>query len=142
MTVAFWPTDLPQRVLVDGYSEGVGDGRLRQAMDAGPPKMRRRSSAATRPVRARLWVDFDGMARLKRFWAEGVAGGSLPFLFPDQTVDGLALLTDDSSQLLTESGAPLIITSWWLVMFGQEGLAFDAQGPALLGASFGLDILP
>lgn len=142
MTVPFWPVDLPQRVLVEGYSEGVGDGRIQQPMDAGPPKMRRRTSVATRPVRARLWVDFDGMARLKRFWAEGLAGGSLPFWFPDQTMDGLALLTADGAPLLTESGVPLVITSWWLVTFGQDGIAFDAQSGVLFGAAFSLDILP
>lgn len=142
MTVPFWPADLPQRVLVDGYSEGVGDGRIMQPMDAGPPKMRRRTSAAMRPVRARLWLGFDQKARLNRFWTEGVAGGSLPFWFPDQTMDGLALLTADGAPLLTESGAPLVITSWWLVMFGQDGIAFDAQSGVLFGAAFSLDILP
>ncbi|MFG1340566.1 hypothetical protein [Xanthobacter autotrophicus] len=142
MSVPFWPSELMQRVLVDGYSEGFGDGRIRQAMDAGPPKVRRRFSAVTRPVRASIKVDFDGIGRLNRFWTEETAGGALPFWFPDQTSDGLPLLTADGVPLLTESGAPLLITSWWLVIFGDEEPVISAESATLFVATFNLNILP
>ncbi|MFG1267632.1 hypothetical protein V5F40_06680 [Xanthobacter sp. DSM 14520] len=142
MSIPVWPADLPQRVLVDGFSAGVADGRIRQKMDAGPPKMRRRTSAAVRPVRARVRLDRDGVARLNRFWEEDTAGGVLPFWFPDPLLDGLPLLTGAGVPLLTDGGEPLLITSWWLVQFGEDGIAVDAPSRVAFSASFGLDILP
>ncbi|MEZ0253573.1 MAG: hypothetical protein ACAH20_21885, partial [Methylobacteriaceae bacterium] len=94
MTIPVWPTDLPQRVLADSYSEGLGNGRLRTAMETGLPKMRRRFTLAARPVSAAFRVSADGKARIERFFNEETGGGTLPFLMPDQTHDALALTNE------------------------------------------------
>ena len=142
MTVPVWPTDLPQRFLQDGYSEEVADGRLRQTMDKGPTKVRRRTSAAVRKVSCSMMVDYNGRARFTRFWDEEVAFGALPFWVPDQFLDGAELATADGDLLLTEADAPILISSWWLVMFGDGAAAFAPIEGGRWRISFDLEILP
>lgn len=136
-----WPADLPQRVLAPSYSEGLGDGRLRTQMEAGPMKVRRRFSAVARPVSASFRVSPDGKARIERFWWEEIGGGSLPFLMPDQTHDALVLQAGTGLQLLDDQGRPLVNTAWWLVMAGdappsftplQRGMAYTAAFPLVI----------
>lgn len=143
MSVPSWPAELPQRVLADNYSESVGDGRLRTAMETGVPKTRRRFTLAARPVSAAFKVSADGKARIERFFSEEVGGGSLPFLMPDQTHDGLALVTEDGLQLLDDGGRPFVNTAWWLVMFGDSVPTFQTRNRGVSYiASFPLVVLP
>jgi len=138
MTVV-WPTALPQRFLVDGYSLSQPDGRLRSPMDAGPPKVRRRSSAAVRNVSAQIIVTFDAHGRFDRFWAEDTSGGVLPFLVPNPQVDDL-IVTDESGATLTdESGNEVQAVDYWLVQFGEsppqtspDGLEFRISFPLII----------
>ncbi len=51
--ILYWPSDLPQRVLADSFSETLADGRLRTAMETGHAKSRRRFSSAPKPSRSR-----------------------------------------------------------------------------------------
>lgn len=78
-----WPASLPQLVLVDGFSEGLGDGRLRSSMDTGPAKVRRRSSAMPRPLQGRVLMTSAQLDVLRAFVDDDLIGGSLPFSFPD-----------------------------------------------------------
>lgn len=137
-----WPADLPQRLLQDGYSYGFADGRLKTPMEAGPAKMRRRFSSAPRPVAGQFYGSEDDIARLERFWNEETAGGSLPFLIPDQNRDALRLATDDGLQLLDDQGRPLINTAWWLVMFGDSPPQKAVVSGLIHKASFTLVVLP
>ena len=140
--IPVWPTDLPQKLLSDGYSYGFADGRLKTAMDAGPPKMRRRFSSAVRPVAGQFYGSEDDMARLERFWAEDTAGGALPFLIPDQNRDALALLTSDGLQLQDDQGRPLINTAWWLVLFGDTPPQKQVVSGLIHKATFTLSVMP
>lgn len=142
MTVPFWPSDLPCRVQREGSTQTLADGRIRQEMDAGPPKVRRRTSASVGRLTGSIVAGFDGRARFERFWFEEVRNGSLPFFIKDQFADGVALLTANGVLLLTDTGAPLLIASWWLVMFGQDAPAITRLSPQRWSISFGLDILP
>ncbi|MCG5247985.1 hypothetical protein [Methylorubrum extorquens] len=143
MTIPSWPAELPQRVLADNYSEGLGDGRLRTAMETGVPKTRRRFSNAGRPVSAAFKVSPDGKARIERFFNEEVGGGALPFLMPDQTHDGLALINGGGLQLLDDQGRPLINTAWWLAIFGDSVPTFQTRNRGVSYiASFPLVVLP
>ena len=146
MSIAIWPQDLPQRVLADGYQEGVRDGRLVQAMDKGPPKMRRRTSAAVKPVQAAMVVDFNGRARFERFWNDDTAGGVLPFYVRDQALDSLALGVSADGEaagpLLTAHGAPVLIAASWLCQFAEEPPSVTAMDGIWFRISFGLLVLP
>jgi hypothetical protein len=142
MAIPVWPAELPQRVLRDGYSEQLRDGRLFTKASAGPPKTRRRYSAAVLPVTASIVVDYAAKARLERFWTEETDWGALPFIMPDQTHDGVPILTSAGVPMLTSAGVPMLITAKWLAMFS-EGAApkFEPWG-VQFKSSFSLTVLP
>lgn len=142
MSVPAWPPDLPQRFQRDGYSEAAADGRIRQKMEAGPPKVRRRTSAAVRPVSASVVVDDDGLARFNRFWEEEVAQGSLPFWLPAQSLDGFELGTADGDTLLADDGTPIVIVAWWLAIFGEGAPKTVQADPCSWRISFDIEVLP
>ena len=140
--IPIWPTDLPQRVLRDGYSEGMPDGRLRSAMEGGPPKVRRRFSSAARPVQAAIKVTTSGKGRLENFWLEETLGGSLPFHFPRPGIDGEFILTDGVVPLLGPDGLPIRSAAWWLVLFGEQPPVFTPVQGVYWRAAFTLSVLP
>ncbi|WP_264045510.1 hypothetical protein [Methylobacterium flocculans] len=140
--IPYWPADLPQRFQRDGYSRGFADGRLSTPMEAGPPKTRRRFSSAIKPVTVTLDEREDAFARLERFYEEEVAGGSLPFLIPDQTRDALPLMVAPGIPLLDEQGRPLLNTAWWLVMFGGNLPTPQDRGGGWYRSTFSLSVLP
>jgi hypothetical protein len=128
--------------LADGYSYGLADGRLKTAMDSGPPKVRRRFSSATRPVSGQIYGSIDDMARLERFWMSETAGGVLPFVIPDQNTDGLMLVTEDGAPLLGDDGQELANSSYWLAMFGDAPPQQSVVSGLIYKANFNLTILP
>lgn len=83
-----WPATLPTMMLVDGFAEGVGDPRLISEMDAGPAKMRPRSSNAPDPLQGRMIMTSDQWDDLVEFGRETLLRWSLPFNFPRQPYDG------------------------------------------------------
>lgn len=141
MAVPLWPADLPQRVLRDGYSEKLRDGRLFSRTQSGPGKVRRRYSSAVLPVSASIIVTYAQKSRLERFWYEETGKGSLPFIMPDQTHDGLPLLDGGGLPVLDGGGLPILVTANWLVRFAQEAPQFTPWGLQFM-ASFQLDVLP
>lgn len=74
-----WPETLPGDVLVAGYSESLPNAVLRTEMDAGPAKVRRRSTAAARPLRATMALTRTQAAALDTFFTTTLSMGSLPF---------------------------------------------------------------
>lgn len=54
--MAVWPTTLPKAFLVDGYGEQPQDNALRFQTELGPPKMRRRGTAAARTISGAIIV--------------------------------------------------------------------------------------
>lgn len=117
MAIPVWSADLPQRGLIDGYSETFRDGRLQSRTSTGPGKVRRRVSSAPMPVVASMVVTYSQKSRLERLWNEESAGGSLPFIMPDQSHDGIPILTAGGVPLHTAGGIPVLITAKWLVIF-------------------------
>ncbi len=77
-----WPASLPQRPLVNGYSDGIGDGRVEYAPDTGPTLTRRRSTATPSPLTVAFEMTRDQVDALQVFVATNLLGGSLPFNFP------------------------------------------------------------
>lgn len=87
-----WPASLPQKLLVEGYSEGLADGRLISQMDAGPAKVRRRSSAMPRPLQGSMIMTSAQLATMRTFVNTTLIGGSLPFDFPDPATGATLLV--------------------------------------------------
>jgi hypothetical protein len=81
--MAVWPASLPQTLLQASYRETLPRTKLRTEMDAGPPKMRRRYTAAPRPIQGTQNLTTTQVADLKTFHNTTVAGGSLPFDWTD-----------------------------------------------------------
>lgn len=79
MSVPDWPATLPQVLLVNGYQEGARDNALRSAMDSGPAKVRRRATAAARPVQGKLVMTAAELEIFKDFYADDLLDGSLRF---------------------------------------------------------------
>lgn len=83
--VDVWPVGLPQNVLVNGYSEAVGDGLLEYQPETGPSISRRRSTANPRPIAMSFELTSAQIATLRTFYETTLIGGSLPFSFPGIT---------------------------------------------------------
>lgn len=77
--MATWPTSLPQYVLEQGYQESLEDQTIETAMDAGPPKVRRRFTTSVRKLTVQVQMDADQAAIFEDFYLNTCAGGSLPF---------------------------------------------------------------
>lgn len=79
-----WPSTLPNSVLLSSFSSSFSDGRIISNMDAGPAKIRRRTTASTKPLNGSIIVNKTQLAQLETFVQTTLLGGSLPFIFPDQ----------------------------------------------------------
>jgi hypothetical protein len=141
MATPAWPATLPQRFLVDGYSEKLRDGRILSKTSSGPGKARRRFSSAVLPVTASLHLTNADKARFEQFWYEDTGGGVLAFTIPDQTHDGLPILDGSGLPILDGSGLPILATATWLAMFGEEAPTITPWGLEF-NASFTLNVLP
>ncbi|MEY2653820.1 MAG: hypothetical protein RLZZ524_848 [Pseudomonadota bacterium] len=81
--MASWPVSLPQALLQSGFGETLPDTALRTEMDAGPAKLRRRTSAAVRPVSGALLLTASQAADLETFYVDTLEGGTLDFTWTD-----------------------------------------------------------
>ena len=77
--MADWPATLPQNLLYSGYSESVANNRLKSSVDEGPAKIRRRTTANTRPLNGRILVDNTQLATFIEFYNTTLVSGSLRF---------------------------------------------------------------
>lgn len=79
--MAVWPTSLPDISLA--LTETRQDAAVRTPMDAGPMKMRRRFSAASRYVAGSVILDNTQRATFDTFFETTIEEGSLPFDMDD-----------------------------------------------------------
>lgn len=141
MTHPSWPDELPQRVLVDGFSRGLDDARSFTEMDAGLDKQRARGIAAE-PIACQMEIDGGQFARFQRFWREEIGKGVLPFLIRDQNFDGLPIFDEDGNAILDESGNQILGTYYWLATFGKETPSITGQGGSWYKLAFTLLVQP
>ena len=73
-----WPASLPQAPLI-GHTESAPDTVLRTRMDAGPDKLRRRSTAGVRAIAFPLLLTDAQVNTLDHFYLVDLAGGALRF---------------------------------------------------------------
>lgn len=74
-----WPSSLPLRPDMDSFVEDMSPDLLKQKMDVGPPKQRRRSTSGYYPIEASYTCDMTQINTFISFYENGCAGGSLPF---------------------------------------------------------------
>ena len=87
MTAA-WPVTLPPYPLQDGYSAGEPNGLISSPRDQGPPKVRRRHTAAVTPVQCSWKLSEAQKATLRAFVRDDLSGGALPFEWPNPESPG------------------------------------------------------
>jgi hypothetical protein len=78
-----WPGTLPQKLLLNGASLGVGDGLIEYAPDTGPSITRRRTTAVMRPLQGSMVLTDAQVTTFEIFFFSTLLNGALPFTFPD-----------------------------------------------------------
>ncbi len=119
MTVPVWPASLP-RPDRETWQRTSQDARVKRQSTSGPPGYRRRFSSAAQMVTLSLTLSRRQAAVFDDFFRITTAQGSLSFWMPDPTADGWPLLTADGGALTTHGGAPILISAWWLCLFGDS----------------------
>ena len=119
MAAPSWPAGLPQKLHVEGQASRPANNTIRSSVDAGPSKVRRRSTAAVRPLTGKMWLKSSQRQMLEEFYTIDLASGALPFLFPDP-----------------HCGDPL------LCRFAEDGLGFAKIAGNREEATLTLEILP
>jgi len=74
--MATWSASLPSTFLVDGYQEQWPDNLIIQEMEVGPPKVRRRQTAAPEYINCYQILTTAQVATLKTYWTSTLTGGS------------------------------------------------------------------
>lgn len=74
-----WPIGLPQYVLEAGYQETLEDQTIESEMDAGPAKIRRRFTTATRRFQVTVQMTPSEAAIFEDFYLNTLQGGALSF---------------------------------------------------------------
>ena len=113
LMVSVWPETLPQKLLVDGYSQSAANTLLRSEMETGPAKQRRRFSAGVVPLSGKLILDWDELDILREFYDTTLVGGSLRFIWKDpiDQLSGNAQMRFTSPITWTTYGAGLFSVS-------------------------------
>ncbi len=139
--IPIWPASLT-RPMRSGWAHALADGRQSTRPEAGPPRVRRRFSAAVSTIQMAIDLSLDQRQLFNGFWRDTTRGGSLPFWIPDWTLDGVALTTEDGSGLLTEAGAPLLVSAWHLAMFGTDQPPSETVVGVRFRIAISLSIMP
>lgn len=113
-----WPASLPQFLLVDGFEIEFAENRLRSDNDAGPAKVRRRTTLNVGIMRGSMVMDCAQKATFQTFVNDTLLGGTIAFDFP-----------------ALEGGTQL-------VRFGPQLPVLKPVSPQLFSFSFELEILP
>ena len=77
--MADWSTALPQELAVNGYQESFRDNCVRTSMDVGPPKVRRRATAAPQLIRGTQVLTSTQVGSLRSFYRDTLNDGSTSF---------------------------------------------------------------
>ena len=83
MATETWPATLPQQLRRQGYRQARGDNRIITPTETGPPKRRRRSTAAIGSLRGSMTLSYDQVQTLSTFYDDTLNDGVDSFNFPD-----------------------------------------------------------
>lgn len=119
MADAVWPFALPPDVQIEGYTYQPGNDLAATEMDVGPPKVRRRSSAAPGPEQWTFTLTYAEKLIFEAFFRDDLAQGALTFEYGEPgapLADWTDLTTEDDFLLITEDDFVLTLTSRWTVV--------------------------
>lgn len=136
-----WPPGLT-RFERAGWQSQPQDARRRSQTDVGPPRFRRRSSSAARMVGLSLITSRDERAVFDAFYEDTCVQGSLVFRMPDPATDGWQILDDAGAPLLTGTGAPFLLSAYWLCAWGDQPPVETLDGDVEFRKEFQVWVLP
>lgn len=84
--MAAWPTELPAPAL-STFSGAFANNLLRSSMDKGPAKVRRRTTANTKPLNFSLKLTPEQLAILEDFFYNDISSGADPFDYTQPMTD-------------------------------------------------------
>jgi len=107
MAIAVWPADLPQEVLFDGYKERPAKVLLRTPMDAGPAKVRRRTTAGIRNIQFVVEMTRAQAVIFETWYRDILKDGSLAFewVHPRTQASCIYRFTDNGYDISLVTGA-------------------------------------
>lgn len=82
MPAPSWPPGLPTQSIRGTYSEEWGEQRLISQTDAGPAKIRRRTSAMPTKVTFEMYITFAELEMFTEFYEDILRQGSVIFAMP------------------------------------------------------------
>lgn len=100
-----WPASLPQKPLVDSYSEEPKSRILRSEMDAGPPKTRQRFTAGVTNIPVAMTLSIAQLDTFETWFNADIQGGSLQFDMPHPRKDEVVAMMIVPPYQLTPIGA-------------------------------------
>lgn len=83
MAGAPWPAGLPQCFSLEGYSIQPRENVIREQMDVGPPKVRRRASVAVVDVTGEFKMTAQQRLQFDAFYRGVLFHGTRPFVMRD-----------------------------------------------------------
>lgn len=106
MPNAVWPASLPSPN-ASGFSQTLADNVVRTEMDAGPAKVRRRSTSGVKPATHPLLLDATQKDTLISFYETTLVSGTLPFDHTDFLNSGTVAYRFVTPPGFTSAGANL-----------------------------------
>lgn len=141
MPTKTWPLTLPQRVMVDGYTEKPPNLLLRSQPQKGPAIVRRYTSAGVRAFTANVMVQGWQLHILDSFFMDDLAGGLWPFWMPHPREGVTTLTTLGGVDITTEDGEE-IVTGYNIIVRMVEPPTYTANGPVVFQAAMSLEAMP
>jgi hypothetical protein len=89
MPAPSWPPTLQQAFLRGTMAEEWGENRIFSAMESGPAKVRRRTTAAVGHITGELFLTFDELAILEEFYENVLSHGTIVFAWVYTPLNGL-----------------------------------------------------
>ena len=88
MALIVWPVTLPQSFLIDDYQREGHNNVIRSAMETGPPKCRRRYTAAVQQIQTSMIMTPAQLLIFEDFYENTILDGALEFEIPDDINGG------------------------------------------------------
>lgn len=127
MTIPQFPSSL-RCMSRNNYSHQLGDDRRMTPADDGPARVRRQRSLSADTVQLLIDTNLAGRETFNRFYKETTKNGSVPFHMRDPVLDGVPIKLDTGEVLTDENDQPILISAWWLCMFGEQKPTFTIEG--------------
>ena len=142
MPTKTWPSTLPKRVRVDGFTEKPPLVLIRSQPQKGPAIVRKYTSAAVRPITCGVFLELWQVHVLDEFFVDTLDGGLWPFLFPNPRESEAPIADLNGVELTTETGEVIVIEARPVLVRLVEPPTYTPLGPTVFVAAMNLEVMP